>query len=779
LLDREFGRVEKSGGLVSRSFESVGEAGKKSGGLVSRAFSEASSSLEFFRKAALSLGGVVAGLGLASVATGAMDTYREFEKLQGMLKTATGSTEAASKAFDDLQKFAATTPYALSQAVEGFVKLKNMGLDPSIKSLTSYGNTAAAMGKDLMQMIEAVADASTGEFERLQEFGIKASKEGDKVKFTFQGVETTVANSSKAIQKYLLDIGNNKFGTAMSDQAATLNGKISNLKDSFAALQVQIVEKSGVADIAKTSIGALSDSIEDLAKNTELLLIPVGFLTALLAGKLVTATAGYVTTLVAQSAATKAAAAQDALKLASTVAATEAEAARTAAILAQTQAAIANATGMQRAMLIQTTLAPAQTRAAEAAAAHTAALAAQSAAMAGASGAARVLSGALALVGGPIGAMVIGVGALAYGLIQLSKQQELEGKAVKDLRGNYVDYQSVTKTVVGYNAEYLKASAERKAAIIEETGALKLNIKAEIDALQTRLETLRSNYQKAVNADAADPLSPSLAAIYDKDIAAKTALIADLKSRLSDVNTVIEANTKNTAVNTSELKKYGDETKKATDAIVEQSTQLGLTKEQQEALTTAYQKTIETIKAHEGLVKTAVESLQKQRIELEQGKTAAEYYTQRLNGLTDAEAKAAAGANQYNAFLQERNRLQEEAAGLTGGLVDQYDAKLKSMGLTPEALDFSAITEQTNAAITAADSFKDALQGAEEVGRNLGERVSNDMEKAAKAMQGVDQGFRTALKGMADAQEKPSIALWGRCKSRWAQPRKSLQSSRN
>jgi hypothetical protein len=37
------------------------------------------------------------------------------------------------------------------------------------------------MGKDMMQMIEAVADASTGEFERLKEFGIKASKQGDQV----------------------------------------------------------------------------------------------------------------------------------------------------------------------------------------------------------------------------------------------------------------------------------------------------------------------------------------------------------------------------------------------------------------------------------------------------------------------------------------------------------------------------------------------------------------------------------------------------------------------
>ena len=35
------------------------------------------------------------------------------------------------------------------------------------------------MGKSLNQMIEAVADATTGEFERLKEFGIKARTHGE------------------------------------------------------------------------------------------------------------------------------------------------------------------------------------------------------------------------------------------------------------------------------------------------------------------------------------------------------------------------------------------------------------------------------------------------------------------------------------------------------------------------------------------------------------------------------------------------------------------------
>src|SRR5256885_12640155 len=89
------------------------------------------------------------------------------------------------------------------------------------------------MGKSLMQMIEAVADAATGEFERLKEFGIKASKQGDMVAFTFQGVTTRVKNSAKDITDYLENIGNTAFGGAMEQRAKTLDGAIAALGDSW------------------------------------------------------------------------------------------------------------------------------------------------------------------------------------------------------------------------------------------------------------------------------------------------------------------------------------------------------------------------------------------------------------------------------------------------------------------------------------------------------------------------------------------------------------------
>lgn len=82
-------------------------------------------------------------------------------------------------------------------------------------------------------MTLAVADATTGEFERLKEFGIKAKSQGEKVTFTFQGVSKTIGKNAQEIEGYLHSIGDVQFAGAMEAQADTLNVALSNMGDSL------------------------------------------------------------------------------------------------------------------------------------------------------------------------------------------------------------------------------------------------------------------------------------------------------------------------------------------------------------------------------------------------------------------------------------------------------------------------------------------------------------------------------------------------------------------
>lgn len=210
------------------------------------------------------VGPILAVVSATEGLTKIIEVQREFDKLNSGLITATKSSENAAIAFEALQQFAAKTPYDLAQAVEGFTKLVNLGLTPSEKAMMSYGNTASAMGKDLNDMIEAVADAATGEFERLKEFGIKSSVEGNKVTMTFQGIKTEIGNNAAEIEKYLMDLGENQFAGAMATRMATLDGAIANLGDTWDALFLNI-SKSGVGELIAKSVRMATDELQELS----------------------------------------------------------------------------------------------------------------------------------------------------------------------------------------------------------------------------------------------------------------------------------------------------------------------------------------------------------------------------------------------------------------------------------------------------------------------------------------------------------------------------------
>jgi hypothetical protein len=216
--------------------------------------------------AGIAIGATAAAGVFALVAANAVKAAAKMETIGVSLKTAMGgSAEAAAEAQKNIVVFAAKTPYELGEITNAFIKLRNMGLDPSNRALEAYGNTASAMGKSLNDMVEAVADASTGEFERLKEFGIRAEQNGNKVKLTFKGVTTEIGKNSEEIQKYLIDLGNTNFAGGMEAQSKTLEGMMSTLSDSVSIKLAELGAK--ILPIIKPYIEQLINYLSSIDVN--------------------------------------------------------------------------------------------------------------------------------------------------------------------------------------------------------------------------------------------------------------------------------------------------------------------------------------------------------------------------------------------------------------------------------------------------------------------------------------------------------------------------------
>ena len=247
-------RLEAVGGdKVRNEFKNISASGQEAFNKITKVITPANDNLKIInettktfngllKQAAGLIGGYLGLKGLASTFKSIVATNKEFEMLSGSLKTVTGSVQGAKEAFAMIEQFALDTPYQLEEIVQAFIRLKALGITPTAEVLTSYGNTASAFGKNIMDFTEAVSNAVMFNFRSLRTFGIMATTEGDKVRFTFQGITTEVAKNATAIEGYLRQIGSVKFAGAMAEQMDTMGGAMSNLEDTFSKIARSIGE---------------------------------------------------------------------------------------------------------------------------------------------------------------------------------------------------------------------------------------------------------------------------------------------------------------------------------------------------------------------------------------------------------------------------------------------------------------------------------------------------------------------------------------------------------
>ena len=220
--------------------------------------------------------GAAVGVGLLGFGFKKMlDTAADFEDLRATLETVEGSSEKVRESMRWIENFAARTPFELSQVSEAFVRLRTYGLDPTGGLLRTLGDTAAAMGKPIMQAVEAIADAVTGENERLKEFGIRARSEaGGMIRYEYSVDGETrsaraLATDRAGIQRTILGILDPAYGGAMDKRAKTFRGVISNIMDQITRFSNLVMESGPFQRITQVLTGFL-DKVNKMAEDGRL-----------------------------------------------------------------------------------------------------------------------------------------------------------------------------------------------------------------------------------------------------------------------------------------------------------------------------------------------------------------------------------------------------------------------------------------------------------------------------------------------------------------------------
>jgi len=189
-----------------------------------------------------------------------IDATAEYQKFAAVLGNTLGSSALANLKLKELQDFAAKTPFGVNELTAAYVKLANAGFKPTGEQITKLGDLASSTGKSFDQLTEAILDAQSGEFERLKEFGVRAKDAGDKVIFTYKGVQTQVEKTAGSIRDYITSLGAAEgVSGSMAKISETLGGQISNLGDTWDQMLLSVGKNT--EGVFNTSIGIISAAI--------------------------------------------------------------------------------------------------------------------------------------------------------------------------------------------------------------------------------------------------------------------------------------------------------------------------------------------------------------------------------------------------------------------------------------------------------------------------------------------------------------------------------------
>lgn len=262
-LSRAFGQLGKYYKQQSKEMQKcnsdAAKFSKKMDGLYEKTSKALKTSAKFVGGAAL--GGLALGTKVGLTEAANMEQYRN--TLEVVMK----DTKKAGKTFQWAVKFANKTPFDTGEVVEATTKLTSYGLKAQ-SVLPKVGDMASAMGKSMDQAVEAVADAQTGELERLKEFGITKQQIIDHANKKMRGKEIVnqkgQITDQKNFNKALFSLMEERYSGSMIKQAKSFKGLMSTIGG---VAKSGLAKVMGITDTGATAKGSMFDVVKKQAQD--------------------------------------------------------------------------------------------------------------------------------------------------------------------------------------------------------------------------------------------------------------------------------------------------------------------------------------------------------------------------------------------------------------------------------------------------------------------------------------------------------------------------------
>lgn len=234
---KELGELAKAQKRVEKNFESMRETALRS----------MDSIIINTGKAGVALGGMAAGVGFNEAFS--MEGY------QVQIETAVKDTKKASELMIEAVRFANKTPFETGSVVEATAFMETYSVS-SKRWLADVADMAGSTNRNVLEATEAMVDATMGEFERIEGFGIRkemliaaaAKKYGDNVVFNKKGQVMDELKLQDILQEQMqkkFKGGAEKLSKTAKGLLSTVTGVIKSSLSSILGMQSSGVIKQG------------------------------------------------------------------------------------------------------------------------------------------------------------------------------------------------------------------------------------------------------------------------------------------------------------------------------------------------------------------------------------------------------------------------------------------------------------------------------------------------------------------------------------------------------
>lgn len=255
-LDKAKGKIKRIGFDIKKSFM---KASKAVSGFMN-GLNKVSSKIVNFKNLVIAAA--------ASVVTKFfIDAASSIEIFAKQLEVVTGSATKAGNALTAIREFARTSPLETEDVVQAYVRLRAVGIDPTIKQMRTIGGVAVLMNREMTDVLDSLIGLNK---RTLRQLGIDIDRTGQKAVIQSGNVKRVVEKDSQSIRGALLEIWEERFPNAIETAANTTKSKTAIMKSNVFELAVVVGNKLKPAwEAVVETISKAADATRKLLTTTE------------------------------------------------------------------------------------------------------------------------------------------------------------------------------------------------------------------------------------------------------------------------------------------------------------------------------------------------------------------------------------------------------------------------------------------------------------------------------------------------------------------------------